>query len=142
MLRAHLINGCMFRKIVLIDPVAVSPWGSPFFQHVRQHEDAFAGVPDYIHEAVVRAYINTAAWQEIDRYAFDETVEPWLSRDGKAGFYRQIAQADARFTDEIESLFQTITVPVQILWGREDRWIPWKKASHCKGLSLAPSWML
>ena len=34
-LRTHLINGRTFRKIVLIDPVAVSPWGSAFFKHVN-----------------------------------------------------------------------------------------------------------
>lgn len=50
-LRTHLINGRDFRRIVLVDPVAISPWGSPFFQHVKLHEAAFAGVPDYIHEA-------------------------------------------------------------------------------------------
>jgi len=33
-LRTHLISERKFEKIVLIDPVAVSPWGSPFFQHV------------------------------------------------------------------------------------------------------------
>lgn len=47
-LRAHLIDGCNYERLLLIDPVAVRPWGSPFVQHVRQHEAAFAGVPDYI----------------------------------------------------------------------------------------------
>jgi pimeloyl-ACP methyl ester carboxylesterase len=54
-LRTHLTSGRDVNKIVLIDPVAISPWGSPFFQHVHAHEAAFAGVPDYIHEAIVRA---------------------------------------------------------------------------------------
>src|SRR5690606_27371811 len=48
-LRTHLLNGRRFSRIILIDPVAVSPWGSPFFRHVRDHESAFAGMPDYIH---------------------------------------------------------------------------------------------
>ena len=45
-LRTHIINERNFDKIVLIDPVAISPWGSPFFKHVNAHEAAFAGVPD------------------------------------------------------------------------------------------------
>ena len=62
-LRTLLISGRDFDKIVLIDPVAVSPWGSPFFKHVNAHEAAFAGVPDYIHESIVRAYVKTAAFK-------------------------------------------------------------------------------
>lgn len=61
LLRTHLLNQRDFDKIVLIDPVALSPWDSSFFQHVREHEAAFAGVPDYIHDAIVRAYVKTAA---------------------------------------------------------------------------------
>ncbi|MDX1807901.1 MAG: alpha/beta hydrolase [Sulfurospirillaceae bacterium] len=123
-LRTHLINGREFKKIVLIDPVAVSPWGSPFFQHVNAHEAAFAGVPDYIHEAIVRAYINTAAFKPIDNAILDMIVLPWTGPDGKAAFYRQIAQANSSYTDEVQPLYTQITKPVLILWGREDTWIP------------------
>ena len=126
-LRTHLINGCKFRKIVLIDPVAVSPWGSSFFKHVNAHEAAFAGVPDYIHEAIVRAYVQTAAFKPIDASTLDMIVLPWTGPGGKAGFYRQIAQANSSFTDEIQPLYGSISTPVQILWGREDTWIPVEK---------------
>ena len=126
-LRTHLINGRKFRKIVLIDPVAVSPWGSPFFKHVNAHEAAFAGVPDYIHEAIVRAYVQTAAFKAIDESTLDMIVRPWIRPGGKAGFYRQIAQADSRFTDEIQPVYGQISTPVLIIWGREDTWIPVEK---------------
>ena len=126
-LRTHLINGRDFRKMVLIDPVAISPWGSPFFQHVNAHEAAFAGVPDYIHEAIVRAYVKTAAFKPIDGKTLDRIVRPWTGPDGKAAFYRQIAQADSSFTDEIQPLYGNISRPVLILWGQEDTWIPLEK---------------
>jgi len=124
LLRTHLLNGRDFDKIVLIDPVAVSPWGSPFFRHVRRHEAAFAGVPDYIHEAIVRAYVKTAAFQPIDDATLDMIVAPWTEGNGKASFYRQIAQADAAYTDEVQPLYARISRPVLILWGSEDTWIP------------------
>jgi pimeloyl-ACP methyl ester carboxylesterase len=123
-LRTHLLNARAFEKIVLIDPVLLSPWGSPFFQHVKEHEEAFAGVPDYIHEAIVRAYINTAAFKPIDKETMDMTVHPWTGSNGKSAFYRQIAQADSVFTDEVQPLYSQITQPVMILWGKEDTWIP------------------
>lgn len=123
-LRTLLINGRDFHKIVLIDPVAVSPWGSPFFRHVQAHETAFAGIPDYIHEAIVRAYVKTAAFKPIDKSTLDMIVAPWTGDDGKAAFYRQIAQADSAYTDEVQPLYAQISRPVMILWGREDAWIP------------------
>lgn len=123
-LRAHLLNGRRFKKIILIDPVAVSPWGSPFFRHVNAHEAAFAGLPDYIHEAVVRSYVQTAAFKPLDEATLDGIVLPWTGEQGKAAFYRQMAQADSKYTDEAQALYHTITTPTLILWGREDSWIP------------------
>jgi pimeloyl-ACP methyl ester carboxylesterase len=123
-LRTHLINGRDFERIILIDPVAVSPWGSPFFQHVNAYETAFAGVPDYIHEAIVRAYVKTAAFKPIDDQTLDMIVLPWTGPDGKAAFYRQIAQANSSYTDEVQPLYAQIARPVLILWGAEDTWIP------------------
>jgi len=123
-LRTHLLNKQDFEKIVLINPVAISPWGSPFFQHVKAHEAAFAGVPDYIHEAIVRAYINTAAFLPIADDTMEKTIRPWTGEDGKAAFYRQIAQANEEFTDEVQTVCSQITRPLMILWGAEDTWIP------------------
>ena len=123
-LRTHLINRCDFHRIVLIDPVAISPWGSPFFRHVKAHEAAFAGVPDYIHEAIVQAYVKTAASKPLPDALWDGIVRPWTGAEGKAAFYRQIAQADSSYTDEVQPLYAQITRPVLILWGREDTWIP------------------
>lgn len=65
-LRTNLLNKVKFKKIVLIDPVAVSPWGSPFFKHVNRFEEAFSGVPDYIHDAVIEAYIKTAIYKPLE----------------------------------------------------------------------------
>ena len=126
-LRTHLINGRDFDRIVLIDPVAISPWGSPFFRHVNAHEAAFAGVPDYIHEAIVRAYVKTAAVKPIDDKTLDMIVLPWKEPIGKAAFYRQIAQANPSYTDEVQQLYNQVSKPVLILWGREDTWIPINK---------------
>ena len=123
-LRTHLVNGREFNRIVLVDPVAVSPWGSSFFQHVNAHESAFAGVPDYIHDAIVRAYVKTAAFKPIADATLDSIVLPWTGPDGKAAFYRQIAQAHSGYTDEVQPLYARISKPVLILWGREDTWIP------------------
>ena len=133
-LRTHLINKRDFDKIVLIDPVAISPWGSPFFMHVKAYETAFAGVPDYIHEAIVRAYVKTAAFKPIDDAILKMIVRPWTGPDGKAAFYRQIAQANSGYTDEVQPLYARISRPVLILWGREDAWIPLERGKILHGM--------
>ncbi len=127
LLRTYLLNSRNFEKIVLIDPVAVSPWGSSFFQHVKKHEDAFVGVPDYIHEAIVRAYVRTAACKPLDDNTLTMIIAPWLGENGKAAFYRQIAQSDSAHTDAVQSHYAEISSPVLILWGYEDVWIPLEK---------------
>ncbi|UZR97509.1 alpha/beta fold hydrolase [Chondrinema litorale] len=126
-LRTHLLNKVEYKKLIVIDPVAISPWGSPFFNHVNKHEAAFSGMPDYIHEAVVETYIKTAAFKALDQTTIEGILEPWKGAYGKPAFYRQIAQADARFTDEIQDKYSSICTPTLILWGEEDTWIPLDK---------------
>ncbi len=123
-LRAHLLNRQPFQKILLIDPVAVSPWGSPFFSHVANHEPAFSGLPDYIHDAVLTRYIEGATYTPIGRETLQEIKKPWLGKEGQAAFYRQIAQSDRKYTDEAEAFYHEIKVPVLLLWGESDQWIP------------------
>lgn len=131
-LRAHLLHGCEFEAYVLMNVVAMRPWGSAFFDHVGRHVEAFQGLPPHIHKAVVEAYIRGALANAIDPQDFEALVEPWLSDEGRGSFYRQFAQADERYTAEIEPAFGAIRCPVTILWGEDDPWIPLErgKALH------------
>ena len=123
-LRAHLLHGCDYERYVLMNVVAMRPWGSDFFDHVGRHVDAFTGLPPHIHRAVVEAYIRGALASAIDEADVAKLVEPWLTDDGSASFYRQFAQADEAYTAEIEPAFGKIRCPVTILWGEDDPWIP------------------
>lgn len=123
-LRAHLLHGCEYGSLTLIDPVALAPWGSPFVRHVRDHEAAFAGLPPYIHAAILPAYLEGAAFRPLPAATLQLYMDPWLGESGQAAFYRQIAQMDQRYTDEIESRYGEMRCPVGVLWGEQDRWIP------------------
>jgi len=59
-LRGHLLNGLNYRSLVLIDPVAISPQGSPLVKAAKKYEEVFSSLPSYIHEAMLRAYIGGA----------------------------------------------------------------------------------
>ena len=123
-LRAHLIDGVNYDRLLLIDPVAIRPLGSPFVAHVRDHEAGFAGVPDYIYRAILAAYIRGAIHRPISDAELAPLIAPWLGEVGQPAFYRQIAQMDLRFTDEVQDRYGTMRCPVQLLWGMEDDWIP------------------
>lgn len=126
-LRTHLLNQQSFEKIMLIDPVAISPWGSPFFNHVSCYEAAFAGLPDYIHDAVLARYVEGATYKPMEQEVVQGIKNPWIGAEGKAAFYRQIVQSSQKYTDEINSLYSSIEVPVCLLWGEDDQWIPIEK---------------
>jgi len=126
LLRSIILNSRHYNKIMLIDIVALAPWGSPFVQHVRKHESVFNEIPDYIHKAMVQAYIKDAIYSKVTDSDIDMLVQPWLSNSGKKAFYRQIAQMDQKYTDEIESGLFQIENEIRILWGEEDNWIPLK----------------
>ncbi|WP_024955705.1 alpha/beta fold hydrolase [Sulfurospirillum arcachonense] len=128
--RNHILDKRDFYKIVVIDPVALSPWGSPFFKHIEKYEMAFSAVPDYIHLAIVEAYIKTAAHQKLNQTTIDGILAPWCGVQGKSAFYRQIAQADSKFTDDFQEKFNEVRSPVLILWGEEDTWIPCKQGNE------------
>ncbi|MBC3190033.1 alpha/beta hydrolase [Pseudonocardia sp. C8] len=127
-LRAHLVHGAAYASLTLVDVVALAPWGSEFFRLVRENAAAFAALPDPLHEALVRAYIRGAAFRPLRPDDEDVLVRPWLGESGQAAFYRQIAQADQRFTDEIEPRYGELDLPVRIVWGTEDTWIPVDRA--------------
>jgi pimeloyl-ACP methyl ester carboxylesterase len=123
-LRAHLLHGSRFASLALVDVVALAPWGSDFFRLVREHSDVFMALPSAVHEGALRAYVAGASHRGLTPDQADMLAAPWLGETGQAAFYRQIAEADQAYTDEIEPLYPTLELPVLVLWGSDDTWIP------------------
>lgn len=129
-LRACLLHGADYSSLALVDVVALAPWGSEFFRLVREHADVFAALPPSIHEGALRAYIRGASHRGLTEAALEMLVAPWRGEAGQAAFYRQIAQADERFTDEIEPRYGELDLPVLVVWGTEDTWVPVDRAAR------------
>lgn len=127
-LRAHLLHGAGYASLALVDVVALAPWGSEFFDLVRDNAAAFTALPPVIHESVVRTYISGASHEDLAGRHLDILAEPWLGPAGQAAFYRQMAQADQAYTDEVEPLYPSLDLPVLVVWGEEDTWIPADRA--------------
>lgn len=108
--------------------VALRPWGSPFFGLVQENAEVLARLPGDIHRGALEEYVQTAAHRPLARWHLDALTMPWLGQVGQEAFYRQIAQADERDTDEVEPLYPSIAVPTQVVWGADDAWIPVDRA--------------
>ncbi|MEM9030127.1 MAG: alpha/beta hydrolase [Pseudomonadota bacterium] len=127
-LRAHLLHGCDFAQYVLMNVVAVRPWGSDFFAHVGRHVAAFQGLPPHIHRAIVEAYIRGALVSDLPADDLAQLVSPWLDAEGASSFYKQFAQADERYTAEVEPMYGNLRCATTIIWGEDDPWIPIERA--------------
>lgn len=99
-LRAHLLHGAVYRRLALIDPVALAPWGTGFFRLVGEHAEAFRRLPPELHRALVREYVSSASNPGLHPAGLDDLVEPWLGDRGQPALYRQMTQADQRYTEE------------------------------------------
>ncbi|MFG3129849.1 alpha/beta fold hydrolase [Streptomyces tendae] len=139
-LRAHLLHGARYGALALVDPVALAPWGSPFFRLVRDHAEVFEQLPEALHRALMREYVGSTGGPGLHPAVLDRLVEPWLGETGQPAFYRQIAQADQRYTDEIQDRYAGIDVPTLICWGEDDAWIPVAKGRELAGLVPGSQW--
>lgn len=123
-LRGLLLHQARYRQLALVDAVALSGWGSPFFRLVQQHSDVFSALPAALHRALVAEYVSSATVTGWRPETLARLVQPWLGEVGQPAFYRQIAQADQRHTAEFEERLPGIAIPVLVCWGAEDTWIP------------------
>jgi pimeloyl-ACP methyl ester carboxylesterase len=123
-LRAHLVDGAAYASLFLVDVVAIGPSGSSFFRFVQDHPGLLGRLPAYVHEAIVRAYVEGASHRGLPSEVLDALVEPWTGADGQPAFYRQIEDYDLELLDENERALPALDLPVRVLWGAEDTWIP------------------
>ena len=138
-LRAHLILGAPYASLMLVDVVAIPPSGSPFFRFVKEHPTVLGELPGYIHEAIVRTYIRGATHRGLSEAQADRLVEPWLGEEGQPAFYRQIADYDETFLEENERILGQLAIPVRVLWGAADAWIPVETGRRLASLLPASS---
>ncbi|MEV3921692.1 alpha/beta fold hydrolase [Actinomadura coerulea] len=133
-LRAHLLHGASYRRLALVDPVALAPWGSPFFRLVGANAEVFEQLPPALHGPLVREYVTSASFKGLHPATLDALVSPWLGDAGQPAFYRQIAQADQRHTDDVQGRYGELDLPVLVCWGAEDTWIPAAKGRELAAL--------
>lgn len=121
---AHLIEGVEVASLTVADGVLLNPWGTPFSRHVHEHEAVFAAVPDYIHRATLAAHLATGVVRPLPAQLEAALIEPWTGEIGQPAYYRQVAQYDYEYTEWLEERYPSLAVPLAILWGEQDGWVP------------------
>ncbi|WP_299846552.1 alpha/beta hydrolase [uncultured Roseovarius sp.] len=138
-LRGHFVNGIDYGKLHLVNAVAILPSGSPFYAHVAEYEPAFAGLPDYAHAALFRAYIQAAAHHPLREEVIEMYFKPWSDAVGKPAFYRQIAQNDTGNIVEAQKLYTATDFDIHVTWGMRDTFIPADQGRELRDLVKAKS---
>jgi pimeloyl-ACP methyl ester carboxylesterase len=134
-LRAHILHGCQFASLCLINVVAIGPFGQPLFKLIAENEHVFTALTGPVVEGVVESYIRDAACKDLDKETMNVLKDPWIKTEqGRRGFIRQMVQANSRNTQEVEEKYPEVSkqMPVQIIWGTEDQWIPVETAERLR----------
>lgn len=122
-LRAHLIHDHAFRAIAILDGVVRKPWVTPFSQLVREHVEVFQAVPTHIHRQLLIGHIQSAIHKDMTETELEPYLSPWMGEVGQPAYYRQVAQFNEQYTDEIEPEYASISTPTLVAWGEQDEWI-------------------
>lgn len=122
-LGAHLIEGVAAKSLTILDAVSLNPWGTPYAHLVRDNPDVFQELPEYVHLAMVGAHLDTATFHKLAPDAYNVYLQQWAGTDGQAHYVKTFRDFDFAFTERLETLYPSITIPTQCLWGEHDRWV-------------------
>jgi pimeloyl-ACP methyl ester carboxylesterase len=131
-LRAYLLHDCRYASLCLLDVVAIGPFGQPLFKMVAENLQHFQQLPHMAFEGILQSYIRNAAFHELSKDTMHMLKAPWMKEGGKAGFIRQLCQANSRSTEEVEGRYAEVgqQIPVKIIWGTQDNWLPVEVAAR------------
>jgi pimeloyl-ACP methyl ester carboxylesterase len=123
-LRAHLLEGVSFGCIALIDSVALRPWITTTTRHVKAHLDVYETMPTETFEAIVASHLRTATYHQMDEPTIERYLDQWKGEAGQKLYLQKDDQLDEVDTADFEPLLPSISVPVRIVWGENDVWLP------------------
>lgn len=123
-LRAHLLEGVRLGGIALIDAVVLSPWITPRTRQMQRELGRYSALPDPGLAATIREHLHTATARPLDPEVFNSLFGQWDGAEGQALYLRNLACLHESDTDLFEPLLPSISIPVLVLWGERDAWLP------------------
>lgn len=123
-LRAHLVEGIAIERLALIDAVVLRPWITERTRRMQQDRSRYPRLPDADLASVIREHLNSATCRRLPDDLFDLLFDQWAGAEGQALYLRNIHCLDEADTDPVEERLATLAVPVLIVWGGKDAWLP------------------
>ncbi len=114
--------------LTLIDTVNYDSWPSETWRRIiSDHLGQFTALPAGEMRELLTRQLKMTVHDEsrMSGEVLEAYLEPITGAIGQASFFlHQVSHYDSRYTEEITDRLGAINVPVQIIWGAEDRWQP------------------
>lgn len=123
-LRAHLVEGVDVAGLALVDAVVMRPWITKRTRAMQQEVERYAPLPNEDLARTIREHLGTATSRPLPPDVFDALFDQWAGPDGQALYLRNLRCLNEDDTDSVEARLERISVPVRIVWGRDDAWLP------------------
>ena len=115
-------------SLTLIDTVSYDSWPSETWRRIiSDHLGTFAALPAGEMRELLTRQLKMTVHDEsrMSGEVLEAYLEPITGAIGQPSFFlHQVSHYDSRYTEEITDKLGAINVPVQIIWGAEDRWQP------------------
>ena len=118
-LRAHLLEGAPAGCIALIDAVVLAPWITPRTRRMQSEQPSGEELT-----ASIREHLESATVTDLDPQAYDALFGQWEGDEGQALYLRNLACFDEDDTEEFRPRLGDLDVPVLVVWGEQDAWLP------------------
>lgn len=115
-------------RLVLASAAICPPAVTAGTLHMQRHLPAYATMPAATWAPLIRSKIATATHLPMDPIVLAAYAEPWLGDEGQAAYLRFVSQIDESLVEQTFSSLRHLDLPVTIIWGEEDTWLPVEQA--------------
>lgn len=77
-LRANIIYGLKYASLLLLDVLAVTPWGSPFMRSIKAQPEVFLTIPPAMFGGMIREYVFPTS-HYVNLTAPSQGLRRWLT---------------------------------------------------------------
>jgi pimeloyl-ACP methyl ester carboxylesterase len=130
---AYYFEGCRYERVALISAAMMNPCVTAATKHAQAHLEAYRTMPVELYEQIAAMRVRSTTFKPISAEALNAYLEPWRGRHGQSMWYNRVSYLDESSIARLEARLGPMDVPVRIIWGAEDTWIPPDQAKRLQG---------